>query len=225
MPQLDSSAFWGIAGIIIGIIVATFFFIMGKRKTLLQYQKSSTTLIPEKMAKNSKINISVNGKQINGLISTTIQFTNVGNQPVRSSDFALQKPLHINIAGSYYGHEVSAGNQDLIPLLDKNNMNINFEGLQPKQYFSVTILHEGTIDVSGTLLTGKMREYKSHFMLSIIFIGICACLAGFLMSAATSGAFGTLYGSIIAIASFILLCIVGFIFKHQTRDMTLYEND
>lgn len=161
MPQLDLIVSFGIPGIVIGVISSAFFYYLGSRGALLQYQKSSTPFLTEKMTKSSVFDMSINGKTVKSLISTTIQFTNIGNLPIRSSDFAPQKPLHINITGNYYGHNVSIGNQDLVPSLDEKNMNVCFEGLQPNQFCSVTILHDGSLTVSGNLTTGKMVEYRS----------------------------------------------------------------
>lgn len=180
MPQLDSGAFWGIAGIVAGI----FLYYAGKRGALLQYKKFSTPLLTEKMNNSSGTNMSINGKPVNSLILTTIEFTNIGNKPIRSSDFASQKPLHINIKGNYYGHSVSVGNQDLVPSLDEKNMNIYFEGLQPTEFCSVKIYHDGTLTVSGNLTTGKMVEYRSKYKLFLFFAvihGLVCTALGFVI--------------------------------------------
>ena len=163
MPQFDSSAFWGIAGIIVGILVATFFFAIGKKRTLLQHQSTATPLITNKMAEIPGISITIYGHPVKNLVSTIIEFRNLGNQPVSSADFAEQDKLRIVLAGELYSYDVSKGNQKLVPaldLVDNKTINIAFENLKPKQYFTVTIWHDGSLDVFGELKTGEMQEYN-----------------------------------------------------------------
>lgn len=181
MPQFDSSAFWGIVGIIVGIIVATIFFLLGKKKTLLQYYKSTTPLITEKMAGILNNRMSIDGQPVKSLVSTTISFVNSGNQRIQSSEFSDEKPLRVILTGHLYGYDVSLGNQKLRPKVepvDEKTLNISFENLKPRQFFRVTILHDKTIDVSGELTTGTMRVY-SHSVILLIFqvILIIICIA------------------------------------------------
>lgn len=163
MPQFDSNAFWGMAGIIVGILVATFFFVIGKKKTLLQHRSTATPLITNKMAEIPGISITIHGQPVKNLVSTTIKFRNLGNQPIASTDFVEQDKLRIVLTGELYSYDVSKGNQKLVPTLDSvdnKTINIAFENLKPKQYFTVTILHDGSSDVFGELKTGEMQEYN-----------------------------------------------------------------
>lgn len=162
MPKLESSAFWGIAGIVVGIVVATFFFLLQKKKTVLQYAISTTPLITERMSGILNGRIFIDGLPVNSLLSTTITFFNAGNQRITSSDFAVQDPLRINLSGNLYEYVVSVGNQKLLPNIEHQNenvYNISFENLKPRQFFKVTILHDKTLEVSGELTTGTMQEY------------------------------------------------------------------
>lgn len=168
MPQLDASAFWGIAGIVVGAIIATFFFIIGKKKTLLQYDIITTPLVTDKMAGILNNRMSIDGQPIESLISTKIKFANVGNQSIDSSDFAAQEPLRITLTDHLYGFDISTGNQDLLPVLnriDDKTVNVIFEGLQPKKYFTATILHDGHLEVRGVLRTGEMRPDNHEYAL------------------------------------------------------------
>lgn len=182
MPQLDASAFWGLAGILVGVVVSAFFFIIGKKKTLLQYSKSSTLLVSENMTRILNNRMSIDGQPVKSLSSTTISFVNSGNQRIQSSDFSKQEPLRVILKGHMYGYDVSRGNQQLLPQVRQFPTNpkakpvkyivleILFENLKPRQFFSVTILHDGTLDVLGGLTTGTMREHSRSWIFLILML-------------------------------------------------------
>ena len=169
MPNMDSGTLWTIVGNIISfisLVVAVIFFILGRKKTILQYKKSTTPLITEKMAGILNDRMSIDGQPIKNLASTTISFINSGNQRIQSSEFSDQEPLRVILTGHLYAHDVSLGNQKLLPKVEPVNdkaLNISFENLKPGQFFRVTILHDGTLDVLGELTTGTMREFSSRF--------------------------------------------------------------
>ena len=199
MPQLDSidsSAFWGIAGIVVGIVVATFFFIIGKKKTLLQYYKTTTPLITEKMPGILKGRMTIDGQPINSLFSTTISFVNSGNQRIQSSEFSVQEPLRIILKGQLYGYNASLGNQKLRPrakLINGKVLYISFENLKPRQFFKVTILHDNTLDISGELTTGTMRKYHRG-MFFYIFAIVESAIGGLVAGAILAGGIFTTIG-------------------------------
>ena len=171
MPQFDSSAFWGIAGIVVGIIVATFFFLIGKNKKILEYQITSFSLISKELSNIPSINVTFHEQPVKSLISTAIQFTNVGNQTIVSSDFASMDSLSVHI-DHLYGYNVTADNKNLLPLIksiDDNVIDIKFEFLKPNQSFTVKILHDGDVGVFGELKTGKIRAYRRPIAKLLLF--------------------------------------------------------
>lgn len=176
MPQFDSSAFWGIAGILAGVVVAIFFFYIGMNKKILEYQITSTPLISEKMSRIPGINITIHEQPVKSLVSTAIKFTNVGNQTLVSSDFASQDPLGIPLIGHLYSYDVTADNKNLMSLLkfiDGKGIDIEFEFLKPKQSFTVTILHDGKVGVFGELKTGEIRRNKPRSFFTRKMVGFC----------------------------------------------------
>ena len=174
MPQLDANAFWGIAGMVVGVSATVIVFLLQKKKTLLQYRKSTTPLITEKMAGILNDRMSIDGQPVKRMSSTTISFINSGNQRIKSSDFSEQEPLRIILKGHLYGHDVSLGNQKLLPKIEPVNdkeLNISFENLKPRQFFRVTILHDETLDILGELTTGTMRTFRSSYSRAFPFFG------------------------------------------------------
>ena len=168
MPWDDPTVLWGIAGIIvglIGIIVSAFSFFCGKSKKLLEHRMESTQLITEKMTSVQNLKLTIDDQPIESLASTTIKFINSGNQSIFSSDFAPKEPLGVTITGHLYGHDVFADNQNSIPLIqpfDNKTYHITFDFLKPKQSFSITLIHNGTLEIIGELMDGKRRKYRNN---------------------------------------------------------------
>lgn len=186
MLQLDSSIIWTIVGTIIGVGATVIVCLFQTKKTLLQYYISTTPLITEKMAAILNDRMSIDGHPVKSMSSTTISFINSGNQRIKSSDFSEQEPLRIIFKGHLYGHDVSLGNQKLLPKVapvNDNVLNILFENLKPGQFFRVIILHDETdeadktLEVLGELTTGTMREFSSKFKAIAPFIATILMIA------------------------------------------------
>lgn len=162
MPQLDSSVFWGITGIVIGIITSTIFFLLGKKKTVLEYEIDSTQLITKEMASIPNLKVTIDGQSIEGLASTTIRFINSGNQRISRSDFVTNDQLRIIIFGQLYASEVFSDNPNSRPSIktfDAVEYYVTFDYLKPKQSFSVTLVHSGELRIWGELKTGTLRKH------------------------------------------------------------------
>lgn len=161
MEQLYSSTLWGISGIIIGTIASAIFFVLSKKKTLLEYKIVSTQLIAKEITSIPNLKVTIDGQSAEGLVSTTIRFINSGNQIISSFDFANKAPLSITTTDHLYGIDVFSDNPNSIPSIqpfDDKTYYIAFDFLKPKQSFSVTLLHSGKLSIFGELKTGRMRE-------------------------------------------------------------------
>ena len=165
MPFWESSLFWGIVGLVGGLAVAVFFFILGKSRRVLGYDITSTPLVTEKMTDIPGLSVTLDGRPVQNLTSTTVKFTNEGNQTITLSDFAAREPLSISFSGgllnTWYGHFVSSQNPNSTPtleIIDDTTMNVEFDFLKPKQAFAVTLLHDGEFSVAGELKSGAVRK-------------------------------------------------------------------
>lgn len=168
MSFLDSSAFWGIAGIAVGFLVSAFFFFRGKSKKILKYKVDSISLITESMADIPEIRITLAGQPVQSITSSTIEFTNIGNQNISSDDFANLAPLRISVKNKFFstsnGYQIISDSPSTALALhgdSQNIISIEFDFLRPKQSFSITLLHEGNLSVDGELKTGKMVNAAS----------------------------------------------------------------
>ena len=144
MPLWESSAFWGIAGIVGGILVSTFFFIRGKSRKILKYEIRSTALITKNMLNIPEISITLAGQPVQSITSSTIKFTNIGNQTITSDDFAKLAPLRISVKNKFFstvdGFQIASDNPYTAPVLHETNENaidILFDFLRPKQSISI----------------------------------------------------------------------------------------
>lgn len=170
MPFWESNIFWGITGIIGGFIVAAFFFYVGKAKKSLTYQISTSDLITDEINSTPGIKISVGDEPAVNVISSTITFSNNGNQTINSSDFASLSPLQIITSEHFFNAEnidisyIKTRNESLNPKIDvpeKNRIIIEFEYLKPKQAFEITVLHDGKLSIGGDLTSGAIQNYNS----------------------------------------------------------------
>lgn len=223
MPFWESSLFWGIAGIVAGFVVATFFFLIGKNKKILEYQVTSTNLITKDMAEIPGINITLDGQPVANLISSTVKFMNAGNQTIVPDDFATLEPLGIGVEkhllSLQHGYHISSDNPNSCPLIkaiDDKTINIEFDFLKPKQSFLVTVLHDGDISIFGELKAGKTREFRDKSLwISIVLgvlIGVMGIFTGLLF------AFLEPYRErvdvdpfVVAIAALLFVCIISFV--------------
>lgn len=166
----NSTPFWGIVGLIGGIIVASFFFLVGRKQKILEYQIISTPLITKSVSKISGLNVTIDDIPVKTLTSTTIHFFNMGSEKIELTDFASLEPLGIHVSGSILHSQLSANasghhNRNLnlrLKSQEDQTINIEFDFFRPKGTFSVTILHEGQLLVHGELKEGKVRPYHSR---------------------------------------------------------------
>jgi len=163
----ESNVFWGVAGIVAGVVVATFYFLIGKSNKLLEYEVISTNLITDNITNIPGISIMLDGKSIENLVSTTIKFINSGNQTIVSGDFAVLEPLSVTVTGQFlstkHGYQVSCDNPNSFPfikIVNNKTANIEFDFLKPKQSLTITIWHSGKLSVLGELKTGKKAQIQ-----------------------------------------------------------------
>lgn len=163
----QSNVFWGVAGILGGLVISAFFFFVGKSRKILEYYVSSTQLITEDMTKIPGLKITIDQQPIKNLTSTVIMFTNVGNQTILPSDFAAVDPLGVAVNGQFLnianGCTISTDSPNASPrlnVLDDFTLGIEFDFLKPRKSLYVILLHSGKIVPTGELKDGKMRELR-----------------------------------------------------------------
>ena len=167
--SIDFLSVGGFAITVISTILAIVFYCRGKAKKSLVYQISTSDLITDKINSTPGIKISVGDEPAVKVSSTTIIFTNNGNQTINSSDFSSLFPLQVFVAGhifnaknideSYINTRVKTLNPKIEVVKDYKIV-IKFEYLKPKQKFEITVLHDGILVVDGDLKTGTLQNYN-----------------------------------------------------------------
>ena len=169
MPFWESTPFWGIAGLIGGAVISALFFLIGKSKKRLHYQRTTTQLITEQMISVPTLEVTIDNTTIKSLTSTKIEFYNAGNQVIYPEDFAPLEPLEIKVTKNSFDLRkcttVTSKYQNCNPRMettdeDKEALNVKFDFLRPRQTFSVTVLHDGKLSILGDLTDGKVLELE-----------------------------------------------------------------
>lgn len=168
MPFWESSAFWGIASIATGAIVSILISIIGKEKRLLEYHIDSFQLIKNRINTIPEIGVTFDNQPVENLILSKVKFSNMGNKMITPSDFATLEPLGMSFAGHFFtsqnGFQCIADNPNSLPLIkifDDRTLLVEFDFLNPKQSFEVTVLHDDSLTVIGDLKAGKVRGYRN----------------------------------------------------------------
>lgn len=157
---------------IVSLILAIYYGKKSNKKKKLQYSITSNPLITDSMSNIDGLYVSIDGIQIENLSSTTIFFSNIGNDNIDFSDFSTEKPLVIKVKDGIftnlksidsYVHHRHLKNKNNVNCseLNNNQVIINFEYLNPKDNFYTTFLHTGTIEVQGILKKGVVAPKES----------------------------------------------------------------
>ena len=184
MIDWNSSITWGIIGLIGGFLVSLLFYFLSKRTKILAYEINSTVLITNEMSQIPGLSIIFENDVIENLTTSTIFISNVGKDVINYEDFASLDILKIDVIDgnllvldddlSKYVSNISDKKINLN--LEKNSQgcNILFEFIKPKAFFSLTVLHTGNLQVSGTLKNGKVLDnyLRTKKMKKFFFIGL-----------------------------------------------------
>jgi hypothetical protein len=134
----ESSILWGMIGLIATIFFGYIFYIKSIKNKSLSIFTTSDTLVSESLTKYKGLKIFYNKKPIKELVSTTITIKNIGNLTI----------------------EVSSNKNSSFSLLkiNKSKIQLVFDYLKPEEEISLTLLHSGTLKISGDLKNGIIYQ-------------------------------------------------------------------
>ena len=158
MPFWESSAFWGIAGIVVGFLGSTIYYFVGKERYSMKHQITTKQIVTKEITNIPEVKVSFDDRVIEELTESTIKFVNSGNQIITPHDYAAKEPLGVHISGHLYKYSTSAENSNSVPEIKpfgKNKYKIEFDFLKPKQSFSIVMFHDGNITIFGDLIEGR----------------------------------------------------------------------
>lgn len=177
----NSSALWGIIGLIGGIIVSSFFYFLGIKRKSLIYDITTTTLVSKNATQIEKLNITYDNKPIGNLYTSTIKIKNNSNSIIEPNDFAPSVPLSLITTGEFLtssdtGVKLFSENNDnnVYPLfeIDKNNMCqkviVHFDYISKKETISCTVFHTNSLFVNGKLKDGKLKNTENSYQQKLL---------------------------------------------------------
>lgn len=165
MINWNSSALWGIIGVVAGIFISLVFYLIGKKRRILTYNIQVTQLITEEISAIPNLEILYNKVKVDNLTATNVELKNVGNEIIEKENFASLSPLQIHIEnGDFFTfcvHDLTDDNTNVHLEQSDDNISIIFEFLKPKSSFSLLIYHTGVLEILGELKNGKIIDNKS----------------------------------------------------------------
>jgi hypothetical protein len=157
-------AFAGLAGTIIGILLAIYFYFRSRRKVRLSYHVEQTELLGgSKSALPEEVSISYQNTPIRNLRKMNVIIWNSGSEPIRRADIVgdapirlklpeesrLLKPSLLRISSQHNGVSITHASEA------NGSVTAEFVYLEPRQGFNIEILYAGdeaTPDVQSTVI-------------------------------------------------------------------------
>lgn len=202
MPQFDSSAFWGIAGIVVGLIVSIAFFFIGRKRVLLEYDVISTELIANKTSCVPGLDITFRGEVVSDLTMSKVKIYNHGNCEISPLDFDSHNLLRLTPTGRLFFSQtdsVPSHTEYITEFFRSDNTLFILLYLPPKESLTITVFHSGEISVLGELRTGLLQKYYTIFERTVVKINKVLGMA-FLTS---------IIAGVISSAIFAIICLIG----------------
>lgn len=179
--DLNSSALWGIIGVIGGIIVSSFFYFIGIRRKKISYNIYTFYLVENKVTQIGGLEIKYKSNSLDSLMSSSIFINNIGNSVIERNSFAPSCPITISTTGQFLIDDISK--ESIIPIEKEkqvhlvphynnsgqcNSINVDFDYLSPKDTLHYTLIHTGEISLKAALKDGKIINKtsvpkKSHY--------------------------------------------------------------
>lgn len=177
----NSSIFWGIVGIVAGMVINYFCqrFPVNKKKII--FKSETSCLISNETTATNGLEVTYNNIAIDNLYLTRITINNRGVTNILESDFIPNHPLSIVTTGQIFCEHLvddPAFNSNDITLEQIQNngktdcLIINIKLLYKKSSFSFHIMHSGELLFDGILNDGKILEYTKHEYRKPLFKGV-----------------------------------------------------
>lgn len=171
----NSSALWGIIGLIGGLVISLLsgllFYFKGLKRKRLLYSIKTFRLLSNKVSQIDKLEIKYNSIEIDNLYSSIITIKNIGNSIVEKQDlaqlcpisvstterFLVENPEDVNLASTIKANKISILlNTNETKNNICNNIIIDFDYIPKKKEFSFSIFHTGNISFNGVLKDGEI---------------------------------------------------------------------
>ena len=210
----NSSALWGIIGLIGGFIISFTFYKLSTKKPKIVCLIDSNIISEQCLDITDNLDIAYLKKHNKKLIKTIIKISLSNNIIVNKNDFGKATPFCIKVKGKFFVNDINSiikynsNPNNLLELKIKNNSTIllGFDYLTKEDKITLVLLHTGALKVEGKLKNGTVINVDSFERTSNILdivIGCCGmiCLGGIF--------FLTLQETSTNILTTIMSCILG----------------
>ena len=225
----NSSALWGIIGLLGGFIVSFIFYKISTKSKKIVYTKNSQILITDNLSSITDLSITYQNKSIKNLTSTTISIKSIGKDIIEMTDFGSATPLCIKTTGEFLlqenissviSHNSTPDNLMNVALQDNSTLLLNFDYLSQGDTITFTLLHTETISVNGKLKAGTIIDdnlfQKINTIMNIL-LNIGSIFA-FIFILIVYMFFAGISTTITSIVSFLLNLLLGIILVNYCKN-------
>lgn len=174
MTQLVQNPWVGFAGMLIGILLSTYFFVRSRRFQQPAVSKNSLQWFDGRQIPHKDVQLVFRGTTVERFTITHLVFWNAGNLPIRWGDFAATSPLRVSISKGTTVFDISLtgttspelavhlGEECILANDGESAIPITFSFLDPNSGFSLQVIHDGKSD-TGIDIKGKLpgvSEFK-----------------------------------------------------------------
>lgn len=161
----NSSALWGIIGLIGGFFSSFIFHKISTKTKKIIYTKNSQTLVTNSLSEINGLNITFHNQPIKNLTSTTLTIRSVGKDIINLDDFGKATPLCIKTTECFFLQEnvnsiicKNSNPNNLMKLIikDEKTILLDFDYLSQEDEVEFVLLHTGTIEIDGKLKSGTL---------------------------------------------------------------------
>lgn len=218
----NSSALWGILGLIGGFFFSFIFYKIGTKNKKIIYTKNSQTLITNNLSEINGLDITYLNKPIKNLISTTVIIKSIGKDIINMTDFGKATPFCIKTTGEFLfqnniGSTIikNSNPNNLLKLVAKDHKTLllDFDYLSQNDEITFVFLHTEPINVEGKLKTGSLINNNIFKRVNNILDIITYVCTGLLIIFISLGhiALSGLDGTIINMGNFLINLLMGII--------------
>lgn len=163
----NSSALWGIIGLIGGFIVSFIFYKISNKKKKIIYTRNSQILITDTLSNIKDLNITYQNQPIQNLTSTTIIIKSAGKDIIQMNDFGIATPFCIKTTEQLFLptdiNTIITKNSNPNNLMkpkvkDDKTILLDFDFLSQFDEITFVLLHTGTLNIDGKLKIGQIMS-------------------------------------------------------------------
>lgn len=168
----NSSALWGLIGLIGGFFISLFFYQLNnnnKSKKLI-FNIRSTTLVSQELSNYKNIVIFYTDKVVETLINSTITFRNGGKDIVEATDITPSDPIIISTTNKFFLDEndeceiitSSPKTKVTISKVNDSAIELSFDLLPRESTITLVLLHDGILSCKGSLKKSSIVEIRDQ---------------------------------------------------------------